>query len=219
MRTFAKSLSLLIPLLSLNLYAKECPSIPEVQSILSRTVKTPFTVVSVEPIKSFSACQVKTEEGETFFLSRDKNFLIEGILVKVPSLRISKEDYEKLKKNILFSVGRGKEVIVITNPLCHTCRQHKDELKTLISRIRLSFVVAAFNREQEKAAVDAICKGKKLEDFFKIPDEFSTCDAGKLKVWTVSDTMKKYGISGTPVFILPDGRAILGLPELLKELN
>ncbi|TCK02525.1 thioredoxin fold domain-containing protein [Phorcysia thermohydrogeniphila] len=200
-------------------YAQNCPPVPEVQSILNRTLKTPFTAVSVEPVESFSACKVKTAEGETFFLSLDKKFLIEGFLTKVPPLKISEEDYLKLRKNVLFSTGKGEEIIVVTNPLCNACRQNREKLKKLVEKVKLSFVPAAFNREQEKVAVDAVCRKKDAQNFFEIQPPLLTCDRGKLKVWTVSDTLKKYGITGTPVFIFPDRSVTVGILEFSQKIS
>ncbi|RUM42675.1 MAG: hypothetical protein DSY35_04940 [Desulfurobacterium sp.] len=200
-------------------FAQNCPTLSEVQSILNRTLKTPFTAISVEPAESFSACQVKTAEGETFFLSLDKKFLIEGFLTEIPPLKISKEDYLKLKKNVLFSVGKGEEIIVITNPICNACRKNRKKLKSLAEKVKLAFVPAAFDREEEKAAVDAVCRKKDAQNFFEVQNPLLTCDTGKLKVWTVSDTLKKYGITGTPVFILPDRSVVIGILELSRKVQ
>ena len=183
---------LLAFIVSFSSYAQNCPSVAEVQSILNRTLKATFTVVSVEPIKSFLACKVKTAEGETFLLSLDKKFLIEGFLVKVPPLVISKEDYLKLRKNVLFSLGKGKEIIVVTNPICDACRQNRKKLKELVEKVKLSFVPAGFDKEEEKVAVDAVCKKKDAQNFFEIQHPLLTCDRGKLRVWTVSGSLKKY---------------------------
>jgi len=210
---------LLAFIVSFSSYAQNCPSVAEVQSILNRTLKATFTVVSVEPIKSFLACKVKTAEGETFLLSLDKKFLIEGFLVKVPPLVISKEDYLKLRKNVLFSLGKGKEIIVVTNPICDACRQNRKKLKELVEKVKLSFVPAGFDKEEEKVAVDAVCKKKDAQNFFEIQHPLLTCDRGKLRVWTVSDTLKKYGITGTPVFIFPDRSVVVGISEFFQRIR
>ncbi len=194
-----------------------CPPLSKAQWIITRISKGTFTVKSLKPLKSFNACQINTNEGETFFLSASGREVIEGILLQVPVPKVSKRDYEILKSNVLFYVGKGKKLLLIaTNPLCQACRTHRGDIKKLIEKYRVGFIPVGFDRKEELAAVDAFCRGKRGGDFFNIPENWNLCDKGKLRVWTVQDILKKYGISGTPVFILPDGSIEFNFEKFLQ---
>ena len=195
-----------------------CPPFSKAQWIITRISKGTLSVKSLKPVKDFNACEITTTGGETFFLSKDGKKLLEGVLLKVPELKVSKKDYRVLKSNVLFFAGRGKElVLVATNPLCEACRSHRKELKKLLTKYKIGFIPVGFNRREEIAAIDAFCRRKNLRNFFNLPRKWRVCDSGKLKVWTVEDVLKKYGVTGTPVFILPDGKVRLGLEAFLRR--
>ncbi|WP_163327853.1 thioredoxin fold domain-containing protein [Desulfurobacterium thermolithotrophum] len=202
-----------------NSVAQECPRFSEVQAILNRTLKTPFTIKEIKNLKSFSACKISTHEGETFFLSYDKRFLIEGILLKIPSFVLSFKDYGILKRNVLFSIGSGKEIIVLTNPLCKACQENKQKLTKLAKKFRLSFVMVGFSKKEIAAASNAVCKKKNINDLFNLEENLDVCDTGKLKVWTVSDILRRYGITGTPVFVFPDRKVAVGISDFERMLT
>lgn len=210
---------LLFGWLASNAVAGECPGIPEAQAILNRCLKAHLSVRTVEEIKDFPVCKVTTQEGETFFLSMNRKHLIEGILIEVPPLVLSSGDYQILKKNILSSVGEGTEIIVVTNPLCRACREHRKKIKQLTKKFKVSFVMAGFNREEMNAAVDAVCRKKNFSNLFDTEKSLEICDSGKLKVWTVSDTLKKYGITGTPVFVFPNRKVAIGIEDFKTMLT
>lgn len=198
----------------------KCPSRDEASLIISRITKTPTAAVEVRPLEGFCGCEVKTDSGETYFISLDQSYVIEGILVKVPKIRVSERDYRRLKERALFSFGEGERpLLVLTNPLCKACLANRDRLVELSKRFKLYFIAVGFEGDEFKAAVDAYCSGKGPEEFFKPPEKFNLCDFGKLRVWSVADILKRYGITATPTFIFPDGRVAVGVEELLKEVR
>jgi thiol:disulfide interchange protein DsbC len=144
--------------------------------------------------------------------------LIEGTLLKVPSIKFSEKELQLLKGKALFEVGKGKEeLIVLTNPVCKVCLNHREELRKLEMRYKLFVVPMGFNGEEFKAAVDAYCRKKGPEDFFKSEKVFKLCNEGKLRVWSLQALLKRKGIGGTPVFIREDGTPLFGI-SALKEL-
>ncbi|WP_456419446.1 thioredoxin fold domain-containing protein [Thermovibrio sp.] len=145
--------------------------------------------------------------------------VIEGILLKVPQVVIEEKDREKLIKRALFKVGKGEPLIVLTNPLCRACSENREKIEELSERFTLIFVPVGFEGEEFEAAVDAYCRKKSAEEFFKVEKPLKVCDWGKLRVWSSQDVLKKYGITATPTFILPDGRALVGIEELLRSLK
>jgi len=175
-------------------------------------------ISKVEPVPQFNACKAVGGGGESYFISKDREWIIEGILVKAATLKVSPEDAEKLRKRALFSVGSGEPIIVITNPLCKACRENRELITKLSRKYKLFFVPAGFDPKGFKASVDAYCRGKSLKDFFEIPPQWKVCDEGKLKVWTNNDILKKYSLTATPIFILPSGEIAVGIGELKAKL-
>ncbi|RKQ63300.1 thiol:disulfide interchange protein DsbC [Thermovibrio guaymasensis] len=212
-------LGIILPSLFLSTAYGKCPSPQEASLILSRVTQTITVVTQVTPLPQFKACQVKTESGDTFFLSDDGKWIIEGILIKVPQLVMKEKDRRKLMERALFKIGKGEPLIVLTNPKCRACTENKDKIRKLARRFTLLFVPVGFEKEEFEAAVDAYCRNKNLKDFFKEERGIKVCDRGKLKVWTVQGILKKYGITATPTFILPDGRVIVGVKELMEEVK
>lgn len=210
------SLTILSVLISLSTALGECISKGEASLLISRILKVPTVVKEVKEIKEFNACMAKTESGETFFISRDKREIIEGILIKVPTPKLTEREIKVIKERALFSVGIGEPLIVITNPLCRVCRKNRRELFKLSRKFKVYIVPVGFSGKEFLSSVDAYCRKKGLRDFFK-EDEFKVCSEGKLKVWTVSRILKEKGLTATPLFILPKGKVLIG-EEGLKEL-
>ncbi|MEO2068397.1 MAG: hypothetical protein ABGX27_02680 [Desulfurobacteriaceae bacterium] len=197
----------------------ECPSLPKVQSILNRISKAQLVVKEVEEVKDFPLCKVKTVEGETFFLSLNEKYLIEGILLRVPPLVLSKKEYKILKRNVILSVGKGPEILVITNPLCKVCKKNKGKLLKLSKRFKISFVMVGFKKEEVNAAADVICTKRSINTLFKTKDNLKVCDLGKLKAWTVAEILKRYGITGAPIFVFPDRKVAVGIKDFESMLE
>ncbi|WP_457677988.1 hypothetical protein [Thermovibrio sp.] len=197
----------------------ECLSKVAASELLTRLNQTPTLAREVKELPQFNACMVKTESGDTFFISKDGKLVIEGILLKVPKVRLSKEDYERLKRRALFQVGEGEPILVITNPLCKACRKRLKKIFRLSRRFKLIFVPVGFEGEEFKAAVDAYCRKKGPENFFKEESNLKVCDYGKLKVWSSQAVLEKYGITATPVFIFKNGRAAVGVKEIEEALK
>lgn len=209
----------LIFLWSTSLFGSECPSVPEVQTILNRVLKFPVAVKSVSYVKSFNACRIETDASDTFFLSADGRFLIEGILLRVPQLKISKDEFEFFKSKALFSVGRGEELLVFTNPMCKACRENRELLAELEKRFKLYFIPLGFDGKEFKAAVASYCENAVGSKFFRLKPPFKLCSLGKLKVWSVEDRFRKMGITGTPVFVTSRGEVIVGVAGLKRFLS
>ena len=209
----------LLFLWSTSLFGAECPSVPEVQSILNRVLKFPVAVKSVAFLKPFNACRVDTASGDTFFLSEDGRFIIEGVLLEVPPLRISEEEFNFFKGKALFSEGSGRELLVFTNPMCEACRENRELLAKLKKRFRLYFIPLGFDGKEFEAAVASYCEKAAGDRFFSLKPPFRLCSLGKLKVWSVEDKFKKMGITGTPVFITESGEVIVGVEGLKRFLS
>jgi thiol:disulfide interchange protein DsbC len=195
-----------------------CPSAQEASYIVSQVTKTPLVVELVKELPQFNACMVKTDSGESFFISKDRKWVIEGILVKVPQAKLSEEDYKKLLKKALFTVGSGKEpLIVLTNPLCKACKENRERLRELLTKFKLYFVPVGFEGKEFDSAVLAYCKKVNFKEFFKVKEPLEPgCDLGKLKVWSIADLLKKYRVTATPVFIPPSRELLVGVQELSR---
>ena len=201
------------------LLASQCPSVPEVQSILNRVLKFPVAVKSVSYVEPFNACKVETDASDTFFLSTDGRFIIEGVLLEVPPLKVSRKEFEFFRSKALFSVGRGRELLIFTNPMCEACRESGELLKELEKKFRIYFVPLGFEGKEFESAVASYCENATGERFFKLKPPFRLCSSGKLKVWSVSDRFRKMGITGTPAFITEDGRVMVGMESFKRFLS
>ena len=210
---------LLLFLCATSVMASPCPSVPEVQSILNRVLKFPVTVKSITYVKSFNACRLDTNSNDTFFLSRDGRLLIEGVLIKVPQLRISRREFEFFKSKSLFFTGKGRPLLVFTNPLCEACRENEKLLAKLKGRFKIYFIPLGFDGEEFKAAVASYCEKASGSKFFQLTPPFKLCNYGKLRVWSVEDKFKKLGITGTPVFITDNGTIIVGIDAFKRFLS
>ena len=210
---------LLVFLSATSVMASPCPSVPEVQSILNRVLNFPVTVKSVSYVKSFNACRLDTNSNDTFFLSRDGRFLIEGVIIKVPQLKVSKREFKFFKDKSLFSTGNGRDLLVFTNPLCEACKENEKLLAKLKDKFKIYFIPLGFEGEEFKAAVASYCENASGSKFFELVPPFKLCNYGKLKVWSVEDKFKKLGITGTPVFITDDGTVIVGIDAFKRFLS
>ncbi len=187
--------------------------------ILNLSLKYPLVVKSVVPLPSFNSCKISTESGEIFFVSRDKKFLIEGTIINIPKVKFPKKDLTFFRKKSLFSLGKGKEIFVFTNPFCEACRKNKKLLMNLSEKYRVNVIPLGFKGDEFKAAVSSYCLDLNEEKFFKL-HKLKLCDEGKLKVWSISDKFKKIGITGTPIVVTSDGSTFIGIDgirELLRK--
>ncbi len=194
----------------------ECISRGEASLLISRVSKVPTVVKEIKEVKAFNACMAETLSGETFFISQNRKEIIEGVLIKVPTPKLNREELELIKDRALFSVGKGKPLIVITNPLCRVCRENREKLFKLSRKFKVYVVPVGFRGKEFLSSVDAYCRKKGPRDFFK-EDKLKVCSEGKLKVWTVSRILEEKGLTATPLFILPEGKVLLG-KEGLKEV-
>jgi len=194
----------------------ECPSIPRIQVLLNRTLGILTQIKEVKELPSFNSCMVKTASGETLFLSNDGKYLIEGILVRIPSLKFGERELQFFKEKTLFRLGKGKkEIFLFTNPLCEACRKNRKLLAELSRRYEIYVIPLGFKGKEFKAAVSAYCMKLKGKAFFN-EKELKVCDEGKLKVWSIADKFKRMGITGTPVAVLPSGKVLIGVEEIRK---
>jgi thiol-disulfide isomerase/thioredoxin len=213
------TLILFLILYSLRALSVGCPSLSEAQIILNLSLKYPLVVKSVVPFPSFNSCKISTESGETFFLSRDKKFLIEGTIINIPKVKFPKEDLSLFKRKALFSLGKGEDIFVFTNPFCKVCRKNKKLLVNLLEKYRVNVIPLGFKGDEFKAAVSSYCLDLNEKNFFSL-HRIKLCDEGKLKVWSISDKFKKIGITGTPIVVTSDGSIFIGVDgirELLRK--
>jgi len=215
----------LIPIFLLvsQAFSAECPTVGDAQSILNRTLKTPFTVKSVEKSKVEGLCRIDTQEGETFFTDREKRYLIEGVVTEIPQLSFSEEEVKRFKNLTAFRVGNsGRTVYIIADPSCSVCREKAERVKELLRYgFSASFVLAPITHEGKgfKSAVSIICDRKGLSAFSSGYVSHNICDAGKLKTWSVTDMLKRKGITSVPLFITEDGRVYRRMDDLIRAVR
>ncbi|ADU96368.1 hypothetical protein [Thermovibrio ammonificans] len=209
-----RAIAILFPLfLFSTVLASECPSLYRVQAVLASS-GYPFIVKGVEPVNGTSLCRVFTVSGEELLVTSNLRFVVEGKLKPLKPLRLSERELEILRSEILFSVGKGPELLLLTNPLCSACRSHRALLDELAARFRVEFVPVGFEGREFEAAVSAYCLGLKPSQFFRFNGPFKVCNLGKLKVWSVQAVLKRHGLFGTPVAVDSAGRVYVGADEI-----
>ncbi len=208
-----------------NAFSQECPDKEEVQSILNRVLKAPFTVKSVEPSRIKQLCRINTNEGETFFIDNNRTCLIEGILIPIPELEFSQKEMRRLNKLVAFSIGEpntDKFVYVFVDPACETCRKNSRKIENFVkNRIQVRFILAPITHEGKgfESAVSIICDGKNFKAFTSGYNSGNLCDRGKLKIWSTVDLLKLKGITSVPVFVTPDGKVFHGANSVKKVIE
>ncbi len=197
--------------------AFSCPDAGIVQGMIFKTLQVPLTVMSVKEENELF-CKIQTAEGETLFITKDGKYLIEGSLYQAKYPKLSKEEFELLKNKAIFTLGKGKEpIVVITNPLCEACRKYGRKVFSVLSeKYKIYVVSAGFNKKSEVYAIDSYCNRKEPSSFFNLPSKPLLCESGKLRVWSVKKVLERHGLYGTPIFIFENGVVKLGVSWILE---
>ena len=222
--------------------AEKCPSPEKVSEAFSKVFKREGKVLSIKesavPGLCEAALMVNGRKG-ILYVDHDVKYILAGQLLEVAGgrnltqeatselNRLSAEDMKKLDSLTAFSAGKsGKTLYYVTDPQCPYCKKGEETLKKLVEagKITVKFLLfpLPMHKGAEQECVSIICDNKGLEGLEKNYKSDNQCPEGVKKVKDSIEFLKEKGISGTPVYIFPDGSYHPGLlPEdkLLEQLG
>ncbi|OAG27303.1 DsbC family protein [Thermodesulfatator autotrophicus] len=189
-------------------------------------------VVSIKPAPVKGLCEVVIDSNgrkTPLYLDESGRYLILGRIIDIPKRkditqarvtdlnRLSPEKLKELKKLVAFSVGKGPEVFLITDPDCPHCKRAEKIIFPLAEQGKLKVNVILMPLEalhpQAKAKSIAIICDKKGPKALMEGYKGTQCEEGKKKVEDTLKTLPGLGIRGTPTYIFPDGRVHAGVLE------
>lgn len=222
--------------------AGECPSSETVSKAFSQIFKREAKVIKVQGSVIPGLCEVdmvvNNRKGILYIDTKGK-FFVAGQIMDIEKgknltqeamqelNRMSADDMKKLDSLTAFTAGKsGKTLYYVTDPQCPYCKKGEEVLKKLIDEgkitVKFLFFPLAMHQGADKQCVSIICDNKGLEGLEKGYKSDNQCEEGKKKVQDTIAFLKEKGITGTPVYIFPDGSYRPGmLPEdaLLKTLG
>jgi thiol:disulfide interchange protein DsbC len=195
----------------------------------------------MSPVKGLweVAIEDKGQRG-LLYVDFSKQYVVSGSIVEVnAALNKTKERLDELNKDkrisqsaiplqealVLGSNAASKKVIVFTDPECPYCAKlHQEMKKVVASRIDIAFSIKLFPL---KIHPDAYWKSKSIvcnksvklleDNFEKKPIPKSECASAEVDRNVA--LAGKYGISGTPTLIFPDGSIYQGPAEADKLIK
>jgi thiol:disulfide interchange protein DsbC len=222
--------------------ATQCPSPEKVSEAFVKVFKRDTKVIRVQESAIPGLCEVAISmnaRNSIVYVDPDVKFFVAGQIISVEegkSLtqeamqelnRLTKEDIQKLDSLTAFTEGKsGKTFYYVTDPQCPYCKKGEEVLKKLIDEgkitVKFLFFPLPMHQGAEQQCVSIICdnKGiKGLEEGYKSENQ---CPEGVKKVQDTVALLKEKGMSGTPVYIFPDGSYHPGFMQedmLLKTLG
>ncbi|MHB8881921.1 MAG: DsbC family protein [Thermodesulfovibrionales bacterium] len=195
--------------------------------------------VRLSPLKAMWEIEFEADSKKgILYLDVTKRFAVSGSIIDIKGKKnLTQERYSEVNRVdvskiplgdaiLLGNRGAKKKVIVFTDPDCPFCAKlHKEMKKVVEERKDIAFQIKMFPLPTHKEAFEkskAIVCGKSLsllEDAFeKKPMPKPSCKT--TAVDKNIELAKKFGFTGTPMMVLPNGRAISGFREAaaIKEL-
>ena len=220
---------------------KQCHTISEKEAakVLANHGNPKIVDIRMSPVKGlWQVMAVKDNVKNVYYIDFEKkNVVIGAIIDSTGKVNLTREAVEKatvfniadIKQTnalILGKEGAKIKVYVMTDPTCFFCSNLHKEMKELLkNHPEISFNILLFPSKGSKESYDKaktiICSPtplKLLEDSFakkSIPPV--SCNT---KVIDENIALgKKYGITGTPTIIFPNGRVHFGTEEKRKLLS
>ncbi|TAN43646.1 MAG: DsbC family protein [Nitrospirae bacterium] len=195
--------------------------------------------VQLSPLKAMWEIEFEADNKKGLvYLDVTKKYAVSGSIIDIKGKKnVTQERYSEVNRVDVSKIPLGDaillgskdakiKVIVFTDPDCPFCSKlHKEMKKVVEERKDIAFQIKMFPLPTHKGAYEkskAIVCGKSLalleEAFEKKPIAKAAC-----KTTDVDKNIalaKKLGFNGTPVMVLPNGRAISGFREAaaIKEL-
>jgi len=195
----------------------------------------PHTVESKREV--FGLCEmILNVGGQLIPIYATKDFVISGELF-ANKRQITQEQIEAVKQKVLkenlmkieslrfvsykpASVKEGRYFYFISDPDCPFCNRIKGKVKELANKygweVRLLWFPLPFHKDAKPKAVSFLCESKTFEDYLKDNYGSKSCEEGRIEVEKAIRVLSEF-VSGTPTFIFPDGKVVVGADERRLE--
>ncbi len=214
--------------------AEKCPPPEKVMEAFSKVFKREGQVIHVKESIVPGLCEVDmmvNNRKGILYIDPDAKFFFAGQILDVEGgrnltqdamtelNRLSAEEMTKLESLTAFSIGTSdKTLYYVTDPQCPYCKKGEETLKKLAEAgkvtVNFLFFPLPMHEGAEQECVSIICDNKGLEGLESNYKSDNQCPEGVKKVKDTVEFLKAKGVSGTPVYIFPDGTYHPGLlPE------
>ncbi len=208
-----------------------CPSPQSLQKAIQKAFFTKITVTAVmpSPVKGLCEVIVRTDNLiRIIYTDPQGKFLITGKIFKISTgeditqaeigrlNRFSKNDFNTLKKYVVFSVGnKGPVIYFISDPVCPYCKRAAKIVKkmALDGLIQAKFVLypLPFHPGAKQQSISIICDHKGLKAYETGYLSGNQCKSGRLEIKATKKFLNSKGIFGTPTYIFPNGTHYTGI--------
>ena len=220
----------------------QCPSSKTIQAGFQKVFKRGVDVLKIEPSAIPGMCQITVSisgrkgvfysdptgdyflTGQVWDVAKAKN-LTQEVMMNLN--RLKPEEMKELEKLTAFTYGTaGPTIYFASDPQCGYCKRALKVIKKLVAERKLTVKFLLYplsiHKDAAKECVSILCDQKGLKGLEEGYQSDNQCAEGKQKVAATEAFLKARGITGTPVYIFPDGFYHMGLlPEnvLLKRLG
>lgn len=186
----------------------------------------PYKVESKREI--FGLCEmVLNINGQLIPVYATKNFIISGEMF-ANRKQVTKDQIDKVKKKVIKNKmskletlsyvsyrpqGASKYFYFISDPECPYCERVKNKVKDLADKykyeIRLIWYPLPFHKGAKPKAISFICEKRKYFDYLEGKYGNKQCPKGQREVDKNIRILASF-VKGTPTFIFPDGKVVVG---------
>lgn len=192
-----------------------------------------FEILSKKTVKDLCEVIIKMS-GRLIPVYCGKDYIVSGNLYS-KGIILSQEAVNKIySDNIFYHIVQikqavafnyipekinGKEIYMITDPLCRFCNEAVSKIKPLADKFGtvVNFIVISYNGKRGKAkSIEAVCRNFGLSEYsleqWKKNDDFNKyqCEKGKEKISRAESISEILGIDAVPAFFLNDGSFMSG---------
>lgn len=222
--------------------AGNCPDKSKVKNSLMNVLQgSSVEVVNVSSVKEWSGlCEVFVKidgEPRIFYVDQNARYLVTGNLIDLSERRnitrermqemdiVTSEYLKELEKHVNIEYKKGPRYIyVITDPDCPVCKRAEEPLISWANKnnVTLKIIlmpIPELHPDAYAKSVAIVCENRTFSDYISRRFGNTTCDRGKKAIDSNMEFLRKLGVSGTPTFIGPKGKKIVGLPADINELD
>lgn len=197
-------------------------------------VDTSTMTLSDTPVFSGKFYALSDPSGQTIYLSSDLRYAVSGTVIDqktgnpigAKSRAERKFDWKDFNPTNAIQIGSGPhKVIVFADPRCGYCKKLEAELNRLQDQLTVYIVqIPILGPESEAVSTNVWCSNDQAQAWKTIMSDQQLQKASDCVNPTDSNLQlaKKYGITGTPAIVFPDGHIVPGFipaSEIERQLK